>query len=264
MGRFDVKYSRTLADKAKYGKGSFLTITSEEFNSFNSTALGIGNVSQSGKYVQALAAVYDLQGFTQFCNQIDSHLVIPEFLQRFVDWLFLTLAESAKEGEKNLKVTLWAPLPFFAKFLGDGVLLLWDTEMLGDDKIALQNVIKRLYGAGAAYRDKFVPRIRKHVTNPPPVLRCGIARGQIIPIGDGYDYVGSCINVASRIQKLSDLSFAISRRGLDVTDSHDPFLKGLLLKRVALRGIGKDELIYVVPEEFIALHAKEKKQFCAP
>jgi class 3 adenylate cyclase len=265
MAKLEFTYTRVPADEKKYGKGyAFLSVTEKEFSSFDSNALGIGDVSSDGKYVQALAAIYDLQGFTSFCNQVDSHLVIPEFLQRFVDWLFSTLTERVKEGVADGKVTLWSPLPFYTKFLGDGVLLLWDAEMLRADKIALFNIVDWLHQVSAMYTKEFIRIISKHVSNPPPVLRCGVARGQVISIGNGSDYVGSCINVASRLQKLSGLLFAVSRRGMDFSTAPSPFLKSLVLKKVELRGVGGEELVYVIPKEFNELAPKEKLLFKEP
>jgi class 3 adenylate cyclase len=95
-------------------------------------------------------------------------------------------------------------------------------------------------------------------------LRCGIARGQIISIGDGNDYVGSCINLASRLQKLSQLTFAISRRGFDLSEEKYKPWKYFVLKKVELRGIGKEELVYVKEHEFDALRAAERKLLKEP
>ena len=215
MPTFQFKYTRVEADKAKYGDGySFNSLSKKDFASFNPQVLGLGDISRDGEYVQALAAVFDLEGFTSFSNQVDSHLVIPEFLQRFLDWLFAELAENFREGETQRTVTVWGNLPFFAKFLGDGILFLWDTgEIMYQADIS--NIVFILHEINCAYATDFLPDIKKHVSKPPPKLRGGVARGQVISVGDGNDYVGSCINIAARLQKLGQLSFAISRRGFD-------------------------------------------------
>jgi hypothetical protein len=120
-------YVRVPADKAKYGGGTFNSLSKSQFNEFATSALGLGNVSQQGKYIQALVAIYDIENFTAFSNQIDSHLVLPEFLKRYLEWFFDTLRMSFVEGESEDRVTIWGSLPFFVKFLGDGLLLIWDT-----------------------------------------------------------------------------------------------------------------------------------------
>jgi hypothetical protein len=82
-------------------------------------------------------------------------------------------------------------------------------------------------------------------------------------VGDGNDFVGSCLNIASRLQKLSLLSFAVSRRGIDLT-MNPKLANKFVLKQVELRGIGKEELVFVRNSEFQALPAKEQKLFKEP
>ena len=84
----------------------------------------------------------------------------------------------------------------------------------------------------------------------------------VISIGNGEDYVGPCINIASRLQKLSSLTFCVSRRGFDL-EKYMPEETAVkyALKSVALRGIGEDELVWVRKEEFEELSAEEKKLF---
>src|SRR5437867_10260092 len=87
MPKINFKYKREVASGDKYSPQQFTynSLTKKNYDSFTSSILGLGDISQEGEYIQSLAAFYDLEGFTQFGNQIDSHLVIPEFLQRFID-----------------------------------------------------------------------------------------------------------------------------------------------------------------------------------
>lgn len=264
MARINLHYTRVPADEVKYGKGYTLnSLTKDEFDSFNDSILGLGDISARGTYIQALAAFFDLEGFTLFANQVDSHLVIPEFLKRYLDWLCKTIADRFKEGETGNRVTVWGSLPFFAKFLGDGILFIWDTDYSGGDS-GIRNIVKFLFNITEHYSNNFIPEIRRHVSNPPPRLRCGIARGQVVSIGNGEDYVGSCLNIASRLQKLGELSFAVSRRGFDLSKINSKFWDRFVLKQVELRGIGSNELVYVVKSEFDVLPARERKQFKEP
>jgi len=265
MPKIEFKYKWFDGDESIYGKGySFNSLTKKAFKSFNPSVLGLGDIAQEGQYVQALAAFFDLEGFTSFSNQVDSHLVVPEFLQRFLDWLFASLAETFKESEVEGRVLVWGSLPFFAKFLGDGILFLWDTEESHFSLIANTTLI--LHRITERYQTDFLPKINKHVSKPPSKLRCGVARGQIISIGDGNDYVGSCINIASRLQKLSQLTFAISRRGFDISQAPTGSLgwKEFILKKVELRGIGSGELVYIKRKEFRRLTPNERKLFKNP
>jgi len=263
MPKIKFKYKVVDADKAKYGEGyAFKSLSKKDYNSFNPKVLGLGDISRDGEYVQALAAVFDLEGFTSFSNQVDSHLVIPEFLQRFLDWLFAELANKFKEGETAQTVTVWGKLPFFAKFLGDGILFLWDTIDI-DSFNDISNIVAILHRINCAYETDFLSEIERHVSKPPSKLRCGVARGQVISVGDGNDYVGSCINIASRLQKLSQLSFAISRRGFDLSKGEfaQTWGKEFTLKKVELRGIGTEELVYIKKKEFETLTSTERRFF---
>jgi class 3 adenylate cyclase len=203
LGRLNLRYRRVPADEEKYGKGfSLNSISNVEFQSFNQSLLGLGDISKRGEYVQALAAFLDLEGFTDFSNQVDSHLVVPEFMTQYLTWTFNSLSELFKEGESDGRVRVWGSLPFYAKFLGDGLLFLWDTEFSGGESGTL-NIVDRLFRLTKSYRTNLLPELRKHVSKPPQRVRCGIARGQVMTVGDGEDFVGSCLNIASRLQKLS-------------------------------------------------------------
>ena len=262
MPQISFNYSQVMA-----GPGvTFNVLSQKEIATFNPSALGLGDIAREGECVQALAAFFDLDGFTDFCGQIDSHIVIPEFLTRYLNWLFQTLAEEFRESEDAGTVRLWGCLPFYAKFLGDGILFLWATDRCPGlhDKV---NIAHSLLSITDAYVDRFLADIRKAVSNPPVRLRCGIALGQIISIGGGADYVGSCINEASRLQKLGDLTFAISRRGFDLSkapDSEGSLRSFLTLKQTAVRGIGKKQLVYIRKDEFDALRASEKLRYSDP
>jgi class 3 adenylate cyclase len=260
-------YIQVSGDEATYGTGVRLNALSEDsFSAFNPSVLGLGDVASKGNYVQTMVAFFDLEGFTDFCSQVDSHLVIPEFLSRYLHWLFQQLAEEFKEGSDGTTVRLWGSLPFYVKFLGDGILFMWDTDLCQGFSGTV-NIAQSLLSITDLYRTSFLADIRRAVSKPPCRLRCGIALGQVISIGGGADYVGSCINLASRLQKLSSLSFAISRRGFDLNAS--PELEGslrsfLALKRTAIRSISEQELVYVRKDEFSALNPSEQSLFQEP
>lgn len=262
MGNIKLKYKRLTADPKKYGEGFALnSLSLKDFEKFNPDVLGLGDITKEGNYTNALSAFLDLQGFTDFCNQVDSHLVIPEFLTEYLKWVFDNLADSSKEGNYKDHIKIWGSLPFYAKFLGDGILFLWDTDISGGIA-GLQNIILHLKILTDSYKNEFLPHIEKQVSKPPNRLRCGVSRGQIISVGNSNDYVGSCINMAARLQKVSHLSFAVSRRGFnfDRNKTH-PIAKSLVLKKFPIRGIGNDELIYIRKDEFENLSKEEKERF---
>ncbi len=240
-----------------------LSLTSEQFDRFNPDVLGLGDISSPSTQVEALAAIFDLSGFTNFCSQVDPHLAVPEYLSRFLDWLFGEIKKgSVRESHEEEKI-LWASLPFLAKFSGDGVLFLWDAKNMGGAEIC--NVVTSLWEICNGYVQEFYPTIRKVATQPPKVLRCGVSRGMVFSVGNGEDYVGPCINISARLQKLSSLTFCFSRRGFDI-EKHMPeeTAAKYVLKSVALRGIGEDELVWVRKEEFDGLNDEEKTFFRSP
>lgn len=267
MPNIGFTYRQVPGDPGRYGKGVvFNALDARDYARFNPGVLGLGDIARDGQYRQALAAFFDLEGFTDFCGQVDSHLVIPEFLARYLHWLFQTLAGEFREGEAGGEVRLWGCLPFYAKFLGDGILFLWDTDQCRGlpGKV---NIAQSLLAVTNSYVEAFLPEIRRAVSQPPARLRCGIALGQILPVGGGADYVGSCINVAARLQKIGHLSFAVSRRGFDLDES--PGTAGslrsfLTLKRTAIRSIGDQELVYIRKDEFAALGPVERRDFADP
>jgi len=84
-------------------------------------------------------------------------------------------------------------------------------------------------------------------------------------IGYDKDYVGSCINIASRLQKLGQLSFAFKRTGLDPQLCFSKSnARQFVTKRVNIRGIGEDKLIVVGRKDYEGLPANEKKRFHEP
>jgi len=204
----------------------------KEFDTFNPTILGLGDISLPSAQVEAIAAIFDLSGFTNFCKQVDPHLAVPEYLSRFLEWLFNKIKAEFLQKTYEEGRGLWAELPFLAKFLGDGVLFLWDTGNMG--KVEINNVVVSCQLICDAYVTDFCPEIRKEVVDPPTALRCGIARGRVFAIGNGDDYVGPCINIASRLQRLG-VGFCFSRRGFDIEKMTESAKVRYVLKSVSIR-----------------------------
>lgn len=237
-------------------------LETKEFDKFNPSVLGLGDISQRSTEVEAIAAIFDLSGFTRFCGHVDPHLTVPEYLSGFLEWLFKKVKEKFLEKSYEEGKRLWAELPFLAKFLGDGALFLWDTKSMGN--VELCNVLVSCNAICKAYARDFYPEIKKVVVDPPSTLRCGVARGRVCSVGNGEDYVGPCINIASRLQNLSGLTFCFARRGFDIEkDMRKNISSQFAPKSVSLRGIG-EELVYVLKEEFDNLPDDEKRLFKAP
>jgi class 3 adenylate cyclase len=245
----------------------------EDLNHFSVDLLNIGDLKAPSKTIEVLSVSFDLEGFTIFTRQVDPHLTLPNFISDFFNWLFNNIQYAIKDHEQEN--TLWAELPFFSKFMGDGVLFLWKIDL---DKIAqidkhlrseqlqkllmefLSNIITSMFDLCRGYKH-FLQSIQTNYVEPPMKLRCGIARGSVYPIGNGLDFVGPCINISSRLQKMSNLSFAFSARGIDLKAFHPSYSQVFIKKKVSIRGIGDNELIYISQEEFVRLPEDLKRNF---
>jgi len=232
------------------------------FKRFGPSILGLEDILANKETFEALAVIVDLKDFTVFCDQRDPHLIVPQFLKSFLEWLFDRLRAQLLIEDTGNSVVLWSHLPFFGKFLGDGVLLLWDVTQMGGG--AKRNIIQSFDVICIDYETKFLPSLRRHISTPPPKLRCGIAQGQVTSIADGRDFVGLCINIASRLQKLADgsFSFAFTQKGFEPEEGtvwHES--RNFRLIKIPIRGISKDERVYVLNSEFRKLSKDLKRAY---
>lgn len=261
MGKIRIRgkpATRTIAGEPR----DVILLDKGKFEKFNPAVLRLGDIRLPSKEEEALAAIFDLSGFTDFCSKVDPHLSVPDYLSRFLDWLFDAIRTELTAKNYRKSKALWAEVPFLAKFLGDGALFLWDTSNMTETRIC--NIVVSLFEISGEYRKTFHPQIKTVVGSPPKVLRCGIARGKVFSVGNGEDYVGSCINIASRLQKLSDLTFCFSQRGFDIEQyMEEGYRRDFIEKRVTIPGIG-EELVWALKKEFDRLPDKEKELFREP
>lgn len=227
---------------------------------FNPAMLDLGNLNTPCEEKNAIAAVFDITDFTKFCNQVDAYLEIPRFLNYFLKWFFSCIIQGFTEEDDGEKSTFWAELPMLVKFLGDGLLIVWDTRRIAPELDC--RLVATLYNICRAYNRDFYPQISNIINKPPSILRCGIARGRVFSLGAGRDYVGHCINNASRLSHLEGLSFAFPHRGFNVRDDMPDAYTGLFIsKYISIKGVGENELIWVLKDEFMRLPEDKKKQF---
>ena len=74
--------------------------------------------------------------------------------------------------------------------------------------------------------------------------------------------MGPCINIASRLQKLSNLGICVSIRGIDFEEGmRKETAEKYMVKSVPIRGIGKGELVIVQKWEFEKLPKRDKVIF---
>ena len=121
--------------KIKHKDKLISILKKDRFNEFNPDILGLGKIDVKSTQINSLSVMFDLEGFTSFCKQIDPQLAVPEYLNYFLNWLFekirkVSISKSFKDGYK-----LYSSLPFLAKYLGDGILILWNTVEMSDTTI---------------------------------------------------------------------------------------------------------------------------------
>ncbi len=141
MARF--KIDETGLEKIKDGTKTVTIVKKEIFDSFNQDILGLGSIETKSNQVNALSVMFDLEGFTNFCKQIDPQLAVPEYLSDFLKWIFKEIRLELVEKSFEQGYKTWSDLPFLCKYMGDGILFLWDTEKMSDVKI--QNVVVSMY-----------------------------------------------------------------------------------------------------------------------
>lgn len=246
--------------KDQWVSAAGLQLKKAAFDRFGTQTLGLGDIAAPAETIDAIAAMFDLEGFTTFSRQIEPHLSVPHYLNAFLAWLMEEIRINEIKVAKGDVVHLWAPLPFFVKFMGDGLLVLWDSGAMSD--AARRNILLHTRRICGRYNTDFLPKIGNKIVDPPTRLRCGLARGTVLSVGEGHDYVGSCINIAARLQKLAGLSFAFNRRGFELEGAVNRFFKDkIVIKQISIRGIGEHELIGVVRSELELLSSRDRKLF---
>jgi class 3 adenylate cyclase len=264
MPRYDTQEAEWFKAADSEGK-RFTALKQSALDRFSPAVLGLGDIGRHSTPVEAICAVFDLEGFTDFCRQVDPHLAVPTFMKSFLEWLFQRIREDSIYEPTDGGAIMYTRLPMFAKFMGDGALFLWDASDIGDETAGIINVATRTAATCDAYNDEFLPRIRRRVSYPPTALRCGVARGRVYSIGNGDDFVGPCINIAARLQKIAPgITHCFSQRGFDLDLAPERTRAKLLLKRIAIRGIGTDELVYIRTSEFEVLVDSAKELFAEP
>lgn len=259
MGSYNIRLKRRAVKKGK-GNIIYSYYTGTDIKKFNEKILGIGELSKKSNQVEVIAAIFDLAGFTSFCSHSDPYLFLPKYLSKFIKWLFDEIIDTQTVRKYRKGRLLHAHLPFFVKFIGDGVLLLWDTKNMSQTKIC--NVIVLLSRISRRYAREFLPSIRKEITYAPSKLRCGAAMGSVCTLGGGKDYVGVCINTASRLQKTSDLTFCFAVKGLEFLDvMPKKTAKLYTIKEWPIRGVGEAELVCIRKSEYEQLSPKKQKKF---
>lgn len=212
---------------------------------FSPQLLGLGDIGQESTPTSVVCAIIDLEGFTRFCSQMDPSLCIPAFLSDYLGWFYKSIKDLSVHEKTANGSKMYLRLPFYTKFLGDGLLILWDADNMSE--AALDNVIIIMESICRGYSSDLLPILENKFSYVPRRLRCGIARGIVYSVGNGEDYVGPCINLAARLQKHDGHTFAFCSRGFPLKTKE---IEGIYTRiKTAIRGIGEEEIVYVRKSE---------------
>jgi class 3 adenylate cyclase len=163
--------------------------------------------STASRPKSAVALIYDLEGFSAFFNQPDVQEYVPKFLNRVSAALSVIIYGGLDywTGEPETNAALRPPV--HEKFLGDGALYLWTEtrEEPFDDGfiIPLANTLWNLKTNFHKIVEKCYDDLP--VADLPKRIRFGLTRGTVYELRRKgtrqLEYIGFCINLASRLQK---------------------------------------------------------------
>lgn len=205
----------------------------------------------------AIVVIYDITGFSKFFNQPDVQEYVPRFLNHISSVISVIIYGGKRYWLDDPEDWggMHAP-PVHEKFLGDGALYIWLPP--GNAKefssVFITNLCNSLWNIQG-----FFEKILRKCADDIPVyeiprgIRFGLARGTVYELTNRKtgerEYIGFCINLASRLQKYcSDLAFIASAR-IEIPESklHEYGYIKVIAKKI--RGFPK-ELVIVDKNEY--------------
>ncbi len=214
-----------------------------------------------------IAMIFDVAGFTTFFNKPDLQNYITKYLNHIIECVEMCIYGGIEywTGDASSELKPLLVIPNKRKFLGDGMLYIWedietDKKFTPSVKITLLNRLWNL--------QKYVSKINDELINDLPVadlpkaLKFGLAQGTIYRLTetDGtVDYIGPCINLASRLVKYCpDINFICSAR---LNFTHEVLKKHNWMRIIAkeLRSFEND-IVIIDPNDFKRISSDEKKR----
>ena len=207
----------------------------------------------------AVALLYDLEGFSRFFNQPDVQEYVPVFLNYVSAAVGVNLFGGEAYWAYNATIDPLEIEVAHEKFMGDGALYILLPPAGASDFPAgtLQHLCNRLWTLKNRF-DAVVNRALEMVpvVEVPRKVRFGLSRGSVYELqaegSTASEYIGFSINLASRLQKYCpELGFIASAR---LMLSNREIEKHGFMKVVAtqLRGFA-DEIVLIDRVEYEAL-----------
>jgi class 3 adenylate cyclase len=207
----------------------------------------------------AFIMVFDLEGFSSFCGQPDVQDYVAKYLNRVFEVVAIAIGGgTAYWNPRPEKLTPFVQ-PVHAKFLGDGALYIWTFNRSDREKVkdAILHFINRMWNIKVCFPN-VVARCAEEVpvVDIPRRIRVGFASGSVCRIRYKHtsesEFVGYCINLASRLQSYCrDLGFIASAR---IAFPKEALARHNYMKVVAkkLEGFPR-EIVIVDRKEFASL-----------
>lgn len=204
----------------------------------------------------AIVMIYDITGFSKFFNQPDVQEYVPRFLNHISSIISVIIYGGKRYWEDKPHDWGAMPPPVHEKFLGDGALYIWSP--LRNAKEFSSSFVDGLCNSLWNIQNSFEKILRKcaddiPVYEIPRSIRFGLARGTVYELTNrktkDREYIGFCINLASRLQKYcSDLAFIASAR-MEIPESrlHEYGYIKVIAKKI--KGFPK-ELVIVDKNEY--------------
>lgn len=139
-------------------------------------------IVEYGLPCEVLAVVIDIRGFSAFCEQ-------PDIESPYACGLMTAFYSMVRGGFKRYP-------PDLVKFLGDGVLAIWQTNSK-DRKIAIETALESLRQIPLTWRALIKGPEFTH--GAPDGIAAGVSFGLASKISIDNDYIGRPINMASRL-----------------------------------------------------------------
>ncbi len=212
----------------------------------------------------AIAASFDLSGFSSFCRRPDAHAYLTRFLAALFKDFDNTFEDGFRDFFRNTSGLIQVRRPDFAKYTGDGALFLW-VEDAGEDFTpefctSVVRALRHFQSQVTINADKWEKEWR--TTGLPRAARIGIASGPVQPLAapnidivpTPIDYAGYCINLAVRLQDhCPEVGFIVHK-------PVEPQIEGLILmEALGMKGT-LDEPVYLFTDDFKRLKSREPEK----
>jgi hypothetical protein len=215
--------------------------------------------------VRIIVVFLDLEGFTNFFDSasVNKDIVVASYVNSFLCWVNYRL-------DREVNSCRLPERPRLSKFLGDGLLYIWEVEnqrLVSRRILDLINFFYNLTRGKDCYEAEFLPTFMNKLgqnwsCDYPKHLRASISLGHAVKYverGHSVDYVSECINIASRLLKINpELYFTVHS---DVYIGPEMINQGYAKKKISnIRGISKPIVVYIDEEDFSALSDKSMFQ----